>query len=336
MANLATAHASDRRSFPVGGLTGPGRTKVVQIEPASFDKLKPHWRGLADRALTPNPFMSPEFIEPAAVHLAGRNELALAAVFRQHSRSEELIGLFAVRPQLPASLSFGRSGRPSLWSHPWMTDATPLLSADRDDARDAVQAIFGAFGTIQRGGLTIPSIAAGSAALEVIGEAAAARGMTVRLSPQDTHSRGLHIVIDRPAPFDGIAVAREPATLVAMLEQALAMDAAAAGPSALHDLKTISFLRAAVRGFSHTRQAVMARIDDGKQRAAALAWLSPDRALIWRLFGPHGRRPSMELALARAIGNATGRRPAAASFEPVAGFGMEPHATVTATIGRVH
>jgi hypothetical protein len=91
-------------------------------------------------------------------------------------------------------------------------------------------------------------------------------------------------------------------------------------------------MRAAVRGFSHTRQVAMARLDDGRRRAAALAWLSADRAFVWRLFGKDAHNPSVEMALARAICVATGRTPFAAAQTPVSGVGMAAFPTVTATL----
>jgi hypothetical protein len=315
----------------------PPRPHVVLTSPAAFDKLKPHWRGLADRAITQNPFMAPEFIEPAAALLAKRQELTLAAVYRRHARSEELIGLFALGQMIRRAFPLGSAPVPTFWSHRCLADATPLLSADTTDATDAVAALLDATEAPRRGGFIMPALAAGSAALSAISAAAAARGLDLRLSGETAHSHGLHIMLREPQIAAGVTVVREPAPLMAMLEQALAMDAAApraAGqaPADLMDHQMLAFLRATVRGFAHTRQAVMARLDAGGMRASLLAWLGADQAFIWRLFGPDARNPTAEAALAFAVGTATGRTPVAATADPVSGFCMAAHPTVTASL----
>jgi hypothetical protein len=306
---------------------------VVATPPEAFDRLKPHWRGLADKAVTRNPFMAPEFLEPAAVHLAQRGELSLAAVFRKHAHSDELIGLFAMGATPRRTFPFGRAGAQTLWNHPCFTDATPLLSADGDDAQAAAGAILDVYGASGHCGLTLPSVVQGSRALSAITAAAESRGLVAHSSSPDLHSHGLHLMLSAPADLSAVTVARDPAPLLAMTEQALAMDAALLatgrrGPE-LRDQRLVSFIRAAVRGFSHTRSAVIARFDKNGRRAAALAWLSTEKAFIWRLFGPDAHDPAVEAALARAIGNATGRTPVGASHAPIAGFCAEAHPTQT-------
>jgi hypothetical protein len=311
-----------------------GETHVAIVPPAGFDRLKAHWRGLADKAVTPNPFMAPEFLEPAAVHLAQRHELALAAVFRRHARSQELIGLFALTQNQRRAFGFGRAADPSLWSHPEFPDATPLLGSDAGDAEAAAEALFDAVGAGRRGGLTMPFLAADSAALAVLRSVAERKGLAVQLSRHDPHSHGLHLMLREPRAAAAVMVARDPTPLMAMLEQALAMDAQRprlpGQPTAeLGDQRLLSFTRAAVRGFSHTGAAVMARFEQDGRRAAALAWLSGGNAHVWRLFGPDASHPTAEAALAHAIGAASGARPIAATREPVSGLCMAAKPTVT-------
>jgi hypothetical protein len=324
-ADLATAMAARD--------TGRASIYVMATPPEAFDRLKPHWRGLADKALTPNPFMAPEFLEPAAMHLAQRGELTLAAIFRKHARSDELIGLFAMGSTPRRTFPFGRAGAPTLWVNPCFADATPLLSSDADDAAAAAGAMLDAFGAAGRGGLTLPAVAEGSLTLSALVAAAEARGLAARTSSPDTHSRGLHMVLHEPAEVASVTVARDPAPLMAMTEQALAMDAILVtngrrGPE-LRDQRFVSFVRAAIRGFSHTRSVVIARYEKDGRRAAALAWLSADKAFIWRLFGPDAQDPRVEAALAHAIGSATGKTPVGASHFPISGFGTQAHPTQT-------
>jgi hypothetical protein len=315
----------------------PAETRFVR--PAAFDRLLPHWRGLADRAFVANPFMAPEFIEPAAAHLAARDELLLAAVFRPHARSEELIGLFALSQKPPRGLALLRTPAVSLWTHPLFPDGTPLLAEDPRDAKTAVTALLDAIAAGGRHILKFPAMPVASPVVELIADAAAAHGLQPGLGETVTHTRGLDIMLSRPPAADHVSIAREPAPVQAMLEQALAFDAARSRmpgepAAALFDQRQLSFLRAAARGFSHTRQIVMARFDDGRRKAAAAALLAPGVAYVWRLFGAAAHDPTVEAALATAISSATERQVVAATAEPVAGICMPPFRTATLTLAE--
>jgi hypothetical protein len=333
--------ATERR--PAGRL--PGKAAALRpaearfVRPAAFDRLLPHWRGLADRAFVANPFMAPEFIEPAAAHLAARDELLLAAIFRPHALSEELIGLFALSQKQPRGLALLRAPTASLWTHPLFPDGTPLLSADPNDAKTAVTAFLDAVSAGGRHILMFPAMPVASPVVELIAGAAAVRGLQPRLGETITHTRGLDIMLSRPPAASHVTIAREPAPVQAMLEQALALDAARSRlpgepAAALFDQRQLSFLRAAARGFSHTRQIVMARFCDGQRKAAAAALLAPGMAYMWRLFGAAAHDPSVEAALATAISTATERQVVAATTEPVAGICMPPFRTATLSLAE--
>jgi hypothetical protein len=314
-----------------------GSPELRFIRPATFDRLLPHWRGLADRALVANPFMAPEFIEPAAAHLAARDEMLLAAVFQPHARSEELIGLFALAQKQPRGFSLLRAPTATPWAHPLFADSTPLLSTDAADARSAILTLLDGIAGHGEGPLSFPALPVKSPIVDLMAEVAAERGLDATFGRPSVHTHGLDIMLSRPPSAEHVALAREPAPVQAMLEQALAFDATrprvpGEASAALFDQRQVSFLRAAVRGFAHTRQIVMARFDDGRRKAAAAALLAPGMVYMWRLFGTAAHDPSVEAALATVIANATERQVVAAAAEPVAGICMPPLRTATLTL----
>lgn len=91
------------------------------------------WRGLASRALEPNPFHEPDFVLPALRHLAKGKGISLLVV----TRGDEIDALMAVQrfkatrysPPLPTL---------SIWSHPYQFLGTPLLDASRAEEALAV------------------------------------------------------------------------------------------------------------------------------------------------------------------------------------------------------
>ncbi|MGL4241791.1 MAG: hypothetical protein ACRCTI_11820, partial [Beijerinckiaceae bacterium] len=266
---------------------------------------------------------------PAAAHLSAGADPLLVAVWKQHIRSQELIGLFAVtlqRTRGPAG--WVRQRRASLWRHPSLPLAPFLLSADRALAAVAVNA-FRDWLIDQRAGLAaLPAVDVGGAAAAILSEAAAQRGWTMIRKADAPHSRGLDIMLSGGAPV-ATTVTREPLPLRVMLEQALAMDAAFArgldDPQAVvFDSSEVAFLRAVVRGFSHLDRIVGARVSDDGMKAVALAVAGRDRAYLWRIFGPSAHDPRAEVALVRGIRNAVGMPVFAAASHPVAGFCTDP------------
>jgi hypothetical protein len=316
----------------------PRDVSVELVPAAACSRLLPDWRGLADRALQPNPFMAPEFLLPAAMHLSGSKDLVLACVWKSHPRSRELIGLFALAVPRARGFSWRQADRSALWAHSTVPLGTPLLSQDPA----AAAAALSAFITSQRRGglpgLSFPSVEAGSGLMALLAEAAISRGLTVSQSPDATHSRGLDINLTREPETSGVMLAQDPASLRAMLEQALAMDAAmpretGSAPPVIYDASRLAFLRAVIRGFAQTGQIIMARLNDGSRKAVAIAVIGPDRAYLWQLFGPSAREPGTEAALTCAIRAALSKPVAAATAHPVAGFCTMPLRTQTIVLG---
>jgi hypothetical protein len=310
---------------------------VSFVRPNASDKLLPDWRGLADNALEPNPFMAPEFVLPAAIHLARPDDVTLVCAWKTHARSRELIGLFLMHAQRPRSFGWPQPRLAGLWSHPAMPLAAPLLSREPALAAAAMLAFIDALQAGRAARATFPAIPAASAVAELIRAAAAVRGLAMEASADGAHSRGLDIMLTRNPDSGPVTVARDPTALRAMLEQALAMDAAApripgeAGP-AIFATDELTFLRAVVRGFSHTGQVILARFSDGARKAAACAVLAPDRVYLWRLFGPSAHDPMAEAVLSCALRDATGLPVTAATAHPTAGFCTTPLRTQTLSL----
>jgi hypothetical protein len=310
---------------------------VTLVPAAAGDKLLPDWRGLADTALFANPFMAPEFMQPAAVHLARADDMMLAAAWRKHARSRELIGLFALTIQRPRGLRWLQPRTASLWADGAMPLPAVLLSADAAAAQQATAALVGALEKTGVRRVAFPKVEVASRFAEVLGAASAARAGALAQGADDVHSRGLDIMLTVAPHINAVTLAQDPPSLRAMLEQALAMDAATprqSGDAApvLFDAQGLAFLRAMVRGFSHTGQIVMARYNEGARKAVAIALMGRERAYLWRLLGPAAHDPKAETALTWAIREATGLPVSAATDYPMAGFCTAPMRTRTFTL----
>jgi hypothetical protein len=317
--------------------TSDAGVSVSFSRPAASEKLTPDWRGLADSALEANPFMAPEFVLPAAIHLARQDDLMLASAWKTHPRSRELIGLFLIHTQRARAFGWPQPRRTEVWSHPATPLGPLLLSRDAALAETAAGALIDALRAGRTARLAFPAIPAGGAVAEAIQSAAARRGVVLDATVDQPRSRGLDIMLTRAPASGPVVVAREPAALRAMLEQALAMDAATPRlpgdvSPALFAADELAFLRSVTRGFAQTGQIAMARLHDGPRKAAAVALLAPDRAYLWRLFGPSAHDPMAEAALACALRDATGLPVAAATAHPTAGFCTTPLRTRTLSL----
>ncbi|MGL4240665.1 MAG: hypothetical protein ACRCTI_06090, partial [Beijerinckiaceae bacterium] len=125
--DFGAAPPARRHAWPSAGELRRGAV-VSFVRAAACEKLLPEWRGLADQSLDDNPFMLPEFVQPAAAHLSAGADPLLVAVWTHHIRSRELIGLFAVTLQrAPGPAGWVRQRRVSLWRHPSLPLAPFLL-----------------------------------------------------------------------------------------------------------------------------------------------------------------------------------------------------------------
>jgi hypothetical protein len=340
------SHEETGRMALIDGLAGPqavrvraerprqGETGVTLHRMSAADKLLPDWRGLLDIALEDNPFMCPEFMQPAAAHLVRGAEVMLAAAWRQHARSRELIGLFILAPHRPRGLAWLQPRTVALWSGGPLPLAPMLLSPDPDAASAAIAALVAFADDAQAGHLVFPAVDAAGPAAPLIAAVASDQGLGLSRLDDASHSRGLDFMIAPEHVGLDVTVTSEPSGLRAMLEQALAMDAGmiegeAGMAAAVFDTAELAFLRAVVRGFSRNARIVMARVDDGGRKAVAIALLARDRAYLWRIFGRSADEPMAQLALARAIMTASGRAVHAAAARPIAGFCTTPLRTAT-------
>lgn len=317
--------------------------EIELVPAAASDSLLPHWRGLADQALEANPFMAPEFILPASMHLSVGAPLMLACVWRKHARSRELTGLFPLTRVAGRAFGWLAGPRFAMWSHPLMPISMPLLCRDPDMAARAITTFL----TVQltsRREFTFPTVRAGGAVAAALGTAAVGTAvfglqLTVSRQADAPHSRGLDIDLQRPPLPDTAVLAQEPATLRSMLEQALVMDATVdrqpgAAPAVIHDASRLAFLRAVVRGYAQTGQVIMAKLNADGRKAVGIAIVGEHSGYLWQMFGPAAHDPMAEAAIACALRTALGKPMVAAVSHPIAGFCTVPLRTETIRLVR--
>lgn len=106
---------------------------VIRLSLAALsDAERAAWSALAAVAVEPNPFFEPEFVLPAARHLADGVELAVAL------RDGEWIGAMPVRRSRWKGLPVAAFGP---WVHPYCFLGAPLLAPGRED--EALAALLG-------------------------------------------------------------------------------------------------------------------------------------------------------------------------------------------------
>jgi hypothetical protein len=323
-----------RRAKRIPPPDAPGDVSVTYLRASASDRLLPDWRGLADRALDASPFMLPEFILPAAAHLSPGAELTLATAWKAHPRTRELIGLFVQAPQPQRALPWRSRRRSALWSHRLLPLAPVLLSSDPDAARLAVKAYIDAAMRDRIATATIPAVERGGMLEDIIAVIGEDLGLMLSSTDDAARSRGLDIMVSDDRTTTAVQIAHDPATIRAMLEQALAMDVAVDRgsrdrPPVLFDAGELSFMRAVARGFASLERIVMARLIDGERRAMGIGLAARDRVYLWRLLGPSARDPAVEAALTRAIAAAAGTPAIAATDHPIAGFCAAPLRTAS-------
>lgn len=312
----------------------PMRVELVSAaKAAGFDA---EWRALIASALDEAPFLAPEFLLPAVNHAAG-DPPELAAVWEEDGAGKRLAGLFPLASGAGSAEVWARPRHATLWRHPLQPFALPLLAGPMERGRLAVGAFLDWL--VEQpalAGFEAAALPVGSAAAELLSEAARVRGLSVAVRREADRTRGLHF---KPRGLSGavdrVSVATEAAALNAALERLLCLDREEAPSEAilLRDPLLPALLRAAVRGFGRGGRAAVATAAEADAHAGALILIGRDRGYLWRLFGPDSSDPAVEAALAVAAERRIGLPIVSASVRPLAGAGSEAMPTESLTIG---
>ncbi|MGH6923729.1 MAG: GNAT family N-acetyltransferase [Propylenella sp.] len=143
------------------------RRGTFALEPVeALPRLAERVSRLAERSLEPNPFLLPQFLEPA-IQALGRKGLRLAT----YSDRDDL-RFFAPVATNGGQVLGGR--RFSVWTHPYAPLGTPLI--DRDMTRQAGDALLRHMRRSGRGLFTVPHLPLASATAEALREAAKRHG----------------------------------------------------------------------------------------------------------------------------------------------------------------
>ncbi|HVL72026.1 MAG TPA: GNAT family N-acetyltransferase [Beijerinckiaceae bacterium] len=253
------------------------------------------WRGLARRALEPNPFAEPDFLLPALQHLPDGRGVLPALVWKGAS----LCGLV---PLLPPRFALGGL---RLW-RPEGAPALPLL--DQDDPVGVLRALAEALARrYSRPALVFPEIPDGpvAAALEEAGDDLRGR------ERQDPVLRGRAEGADftRRRRVLRLERARDPRRIRDAVEEFLILEAAGAagkaGRAFVHDPARVSFLRSATRQLARQRRCriELLRIA-GETAAAAIVVEAGRQAWLWRAVADERRGPAPLRLLLEEIGRA--------------------------------
>lgn len=335
-------------SIEPGRGRGGAAWRVEALSAAAAETIEPQWRALLARSTEASPFMSPDFLLPAAIHQSGDGGPDLAAIWEDTCGTRSLAGLFALRSGASSAVEgWTRPRSAALWRHPMQPSAAPLLDGDDERARRAVGAFLDwAAAQSLYSGFEGAGLAVGCAAARLLVEEARARHWPVSERRDAERTRGMHFMPDGlHAAVERVAIAAEPQSLRAAVERLLCLDGQASPRDAilLRDPLLPSLLRAAVRGFGREGRAVIATTEGrrgeaggdpaGAAEAGGLFLLGRDRAYLWRLFGAGAEDPAIEAALAVAVHRRFGMPVAAASTQRLAGVGSAPMPTQSLSIG---
>jgi CelD/BcsL family acetyltransferase involved in cellulose biosynthesis len=271
---------------------------------AALADIRDPWRRLAERAVEPNVFYTPDFALAAAPALG---------------RDVEAILVWSTERQLLGLLPFHRSSRrygiklPLLagWTHPFAPLGTPLV--DRDATAEVAEAFLGAMA----GDASLPKLAllplladtgpvAGAlrSASEGLGGAHAAFGAHRRAA--------LDLTAGRPRDLDEVigakrmrearrlrrrfgeagrvefAVARAPGDVAQALQRFLALESqgwkGAAGTALIQSAAHRGFTESALDALAHRGEATVGELSfDGRVVASVIALRSADRAWSWKM-----------------------------------------------------
>jgi CelD/BcsL family acetyltransferase involved in cellulose biosynthesis len=286
-------------------MLAPAQNLVIERRPlAVLAEIVDPWRRLAERAIEPNVFYTPEFALAAAPAFGHNVEAILV-----WSAERQLLGL------LPFSRSARRYGMklPLLvgWTHPFAPLGTPLV--DRDATVEVATAFLGAIA----GDAALPKLlllplladtgpVAGAlrSASEKLGGAQAAFGAHRRAA--------LDLAAGRPRDLDEVigakrmrearrlrrrlgevgraefAVARAPSDVAPALQRYLALEAqgwkGAAGTALVQSAAHRGFAESAFDALAHRGEATVGELTlDGRVVASVIALRSADRVWSWKM-----------------------------------------------------
>jgi CelD/BcsL family acetyltransferase involved in cellulose biosynthesis len=286
-------------------MLAPARNLVIERRPLAVlaDIVDP-WRRLAERAIEPNVFYTPEFA------------LAAAPAF---GHDVEAILVWSAERQLLGLLLFRRSSRrygmklPLLvgWTHPFAPLGTPLV--DRDATIEVATAFLGAIASdaalpklllLPLLADTGPVAGALRSASEKLGGAQAAFGAHRRAA--------LDLAAGRPRDLDEVigakrmrearrlrrrlgevgraefAVARAPSDTAPALQRYLALESqgwkGAAGTALVQSAAHRGFAESAFDALAHRGEATVGELTlDGRVVASVIALRSADRVWSWKM-----------------------------------------------------
>jgi CelD/BcsL family acetyltransferase involved in cellulose biosynthesis len=286
-------------------MLAPAQNLVIERRPlAVLAEIVDPWRRLAERAIEPNVFYTPEFALAAAPAFGHNVEAILV-----WSAERQLLGL------LPFSRSARRYGMklPLLvgWTHPFAPLGTPLV--DRDATVEVATAFLGAIA----GDAALPKLlllplladtgpVAGAlrSASEKLGGAQAAFGAHRRAA--------LDLAAGRPRDLDEVigakrmrearrlrrrlgevgraefAVARAPSHVAPALQRYLALESqgwkGAAGTALVQSAAHRGFAESAFDALAHRGEATVGELTlDGRVVASVIALRSADRVWSWKM-----------------------------------------------------
>jgi len=222
------------------------------LEPAAaLSRLAERVSALAERSLEANPFLLPEFLEPAIQGL-GRKGLRLAV----YSDREDL-RFFA--PVMTAGSRLPVGGRFSIWAHPYAPLGSPLI--DRDMAPQVADALLLHMQRSRRTLFTIPHLPLSGPSAEVLCEAATRHGSW---TTAERYTRRIlyPATSDGPAAFDqmfGVRRRKNMQRLLRQLCEAGAVSFMSARTPTEIETAFNSFVALEVSGWKGRRGTAMAR-----------------------------------------------------------------------------
>lgn len=333
---LDGAAAQGRKGLAHWSDAGLREMHVAAVSPEMLESIEGDWRLLLGKSVDDMPFMSPDFLLPAARHLAAADGPELIAVWEESGEGRTLVGLLPLHRGVAAMGDvWMRPRKARLWRHGLQPFAAPLLAGPHDRARRTMEALFDWLdrqpGLQSFAATALPS---GSAAAHLIAQTADRRRLPVLRRRGRDLTRGLAF---KPtglrAAADAVTIATEPADLRGALERILCLDGHGSldQPIALDDPMQIAMLRATVRSFGRSGRALIA--EAGESRAGALFLIGREKAFLWRTFGEGAANPVVEAALVIATERRLGLPIAAASTRPLCGAGTDAVPTETLMMG---
>ncbi len=334
---LTKAKAGRLLAPPLQGPSGaPPEVEVITLP--GNEAFQKAWQVLVEEAADDNPFFSPRFLVPAAVHLAPDAPMTLVAIWQTTPSGRKLTGLVPMTaPRRPVLSSLINGGHAGLWVHSLLPFSAPLLSPDRDSAVASVAAFLDWMTARKQrlSTLSLPSLLRGSVACTMLEQELARHGFEIECRNDLPHTRGLDFKPSSlPVGIDRVLVARQAGAVRDALEHALCLDMQRTETDNAHqpillDINRAAFLRAVVRGFAIEGRMVIVTIDDGMLSASAMVIEGRDSGFLWWIMGKDASNPLVESLLGAAAERMIGKPMVAASVEPLSGLWSSPIFTQT-------